>query len=99
MYHSHGYACWVSRQSVNLTAGLVPLCVECINFRVSKKITIIIQKTKLEIEFYVYNIAQVIPPGMEFNHIVPHDADVDGDAEGSEENNPATPDPPIWSEV
>ncbi|RWR75599.1 Glycosyl transferase [Cinnamomum micranthum f. kanehirae] len=41
----------------------------------------------------------VIPPGMEFNHIVPHDADVDGDAEGSEENNPPTPDPPIWSEI
>jgi len=35
---------------------------------------------------------------MEFNHVVVHDADMDGDVEGNEEN-PASPDPPIWSEV
>ncbi|XVE97398.1 hypothetical protein REPUB_Repub03eG0015900 [Reevesia pubescens] len=40
----------------------------------------------------------VIPPGMEFHHIVPHDGDMDGDIERNEEN-PASPDPPIWSEV
>ncbi|XP_039057230.1 probable sucrose-phosphate synthase 1 isoform X1 [Hibiscus syriacus] len=39
----------------------------------------------------------VIPPGMEFHHIVPHDGDMDGDMERNEEN--PTPDPPIWSEV
>ncbi|KAJ7958793.1 Sucrose phosphate synthase [Quillaja saponaria] len=39
----------------------------------------------------------VIPPGMEFHHIVPHDANMDGDAE-RHEDNPA-PDPPIWSEI
>ncbi|XP_039005372.1 probable sucrose-phosphate synthase 1 isoform X2 [Hibiscus syriacus] len=39
----------------------------------------------------------VIPPGMEFHHIVPHDEDMDGDMERNEEN--PTPDPPIWSEV
>ncbi|KAK1269027.1 putative sucrose-phosphate synthase 1 [Acorus gramineus] len=40
----------------------------------------------------------VIPPGMEFNHIVVHEGDLDGDAEGNEEN-PAAPDPPIWTEI
>ncbi|XP_043719523.1 probable sucrose-phosphate synthase 1 [Telopea speciosissima] len=40
----------------------------------------------------------VIPPGMEFHHIVPHDGDMDGETEGNEDN-PATPDPPIWSEI
>ncbi|KAK8292349.1 hypothetical protein V6Z12_D06G117300 [Gossypium hirsutum] len=39
----------------------------------------------------------VIPPGMEFHHIVPHEGDMDGDAERNEED--PTPDPPIWSEV
>ncbi|GAB2284928.1 putative protein serine/threonine kinase [Dionaea muscipula] len=39
----------------------------------------------------------VIPPGMEFHHIVPHDGDMDIDVEGHDEN--ATPDPPIWSEI
>ncbi|KAL9267329.1 Sucrose-phosphate synthase-like protein [Drosera capensis] len=39
----------------------------------------------------------VIPPGMEFNHIVPHDADMDGDAEAHDENTSS--DPPIWSEI
>ncbi|ONK70358.1 uncharacterized protein A4U43_C05F32900 [Asparagus officinalis] len=39
----------------------------------------------------------VIPPGMEFNHIVLHE-DVDGDLEENEDNK-ATPDPPIWSEI
>ncbi|GMH07032.1 hypothetical protein Nepgr_008872 [Nepenthes gracilis] len=40
----------------------------------------------------------VIPPGMEFHHIVPHDGDMDSEAEEHEENN-ATPDPPISSEI
>ncbi|XP_021887005.1 probable sucrose-phosphate synthase 1 [Carica papaya] len=40
----------------------------------------------------------VIPPGMEFHHIVPHDADMDGEVE-RDEDNPASPDPPIWSEI
>ncbi|XVE53595.1 hypothetical protein DITRI_Ditri03aG0014900 [Diplodiscus trichospermus] len=40
----------------------------------------------------------VIPPGMEFHHIVPHDGDTDGDVERNEEN-PTSPDPPIWSEI
>ncbi|MQM16391.1 hypothetical protein Taro_049348 [Colocasia esculenta] len=39
----------------------------------------------------------IIPPGMEFNNIVVHDGDVDGDVEGDE--HPASPDPPIWSEI
>ncbi|KAJ0496037.1 putative sucrose-phosphate synthase [Helianthus annuus] len=40
----------------------------------------------------------VIPPGMEFNHIVPHDGDMDGETEGGEEHQPS-PDPPIWTEI
>ncbi|KAJ4952577.1 hypothetical protein NE237_029409 [Protea cynaroides] len=40
----------------------------------------------------------IIPPGMEFHHIVPHDGDMDGETEGNEDNQ-ATPDPPIWSEI
>lgn len=40
---------------------------------------------------------QVIPPGMEFHHIVPHEGDMDGETEGSEDGK--TPDPPIWAEV
>ncbi|XP_024023596.1 probable sucrose-phosphate synthase 1 [Morus notabilis] len=41
----------------------------------------------------------VMPPGMEFNHIVPHDhEDVDAEVE-RHEDNPATPNPPIWSEI
>ncbi|KAK9098617.1 hypothetical protein Syun_025662 [Stephania yunnanensis] len=40
----------------------------------------------------------VIPPGMEFHHIVPHDADLDGETEVIDDN-PASPDPPIWSEI
>lgn len=35
---------------------------------------------------------------MEFHHIVPHDRDVDGEVE-RDEDSPASPDPPIWSEV
>lgn len=35
----------------------------------------------------------VMPPGMEFNHIVPQDADMVGETEGNEDN------PPIWSEI
>ena len=41
---------------------------------------------------------QVIPPGMEFHHIVPHEGDIDGEAVENEDN-PKTPDPHIWSEV
>ncbi|KAL9442186.1 hypothetical protein AB3S75_020655 [Citrus x aurantiifolia] len=40
----------------------------------------------------------IIPPGMEFHHIVPQDGDMDGETEGNEDN-PASPDPPIWSEI
>ncbi|KAI7994441.1 putative sucrose-phosphate synthase 1 [Camellia lanceoleosa] len=35
----------------------------------------------------------VMPPGMEFNHIVPQDADMVGETEGNEDN------PSIWSEI
>ncbi|RID73747.1 hypothetical protein BRARA_B00877 [Brassica rapa] len=38
-----------------------------------------------------------IPPGMEFNHIVPHDGDME-DADGNEEH-PTSRDPPIWAEI
>ncbi|KAG8636344.1 hypothetical protein MANES_16G123800v8 [Manihot esculenta] len=41
----------------------------------------------------------VIPPGMEFHHIIPHDADMDGEDEEKFEDSPAAPDPPIWSEI
>ena len=34
---------------------------------------------------------------MEFNHIVPHDGDME-DADGNEEH-PTSRDPPIWAEV
>ncbi|XP_010250236.1 PREDICTED: probable sucrose-phosphate synthase 1 [Nelumbo nucifera] len=40
----------------------------------------------------------IIPPGMEFHHIIPHDGEIDGEVEGNEDN-PASPDPPIWSEI
>lgn len=40
----------------------------------------------------------VIPPGMEFHHIVPHDGDIDGETEESEDHQ-ASPDPPIWAEI
>ncbi|XP_071715996.1 probable sucrose-phosphate synthase [Rutidosis leptorrhynchoides] len=40
----------------------------------------------------------VIPPGMEFNHIIPHDGDLDGETEGAEDRQ-ASPDPPIWAEI
>ncbi|XP_021741795.1 probable sucrose-phosphate synthase isoform X1 [Chenopodium quinoa] len=39
----------------------------------------------------------VIPPGMEFHHIVPHEVDLDGEAEEIEEH-PTSP-PPIWTEI
>ena len=42
-------------------------------------------------------LLQKIPPGMEFNHIVPHDGDME-DADGNEEH-PTSRDPPIWAEV
>ena len=37
---------------------------------------------------------QVIPPGMEFHHIVPQDGEPE-----TTEDHPPSPDPPIWSEV
>ncbi|KAJ6856392.1 sucrose-phosphate synthase 1 [Populus alba x Populus x berolinensis] len=40
----------------------------------------------------------VIPPGMEFHHITPHDGDSDGEEEKNKDH-PASPDPPIWSEI
>ncbi|XP_062099348.1 probable sucrose-phosphate synthase 1 [Humulus lupulus] len=40
----------------------------------------------------------VIPPGMEFHHIAPQEGDVDGELERNEDNA-ASPDPPIWSEI
>ncbi|OUZ99836.1 Glycosyl transferase [Macleaya cordata] len=40
----------------------------------------------------------IIPPGMEFHHIDPHDGDMDGESEGNEDH-PASPDPHIWSEI
>ncbi|KAK6156510.1 hypothetical protein DH2020_010758 [Rehmannia glutinosa] len=39
----------------------------------------------------------VIPPGMEFHHIIPHDGDMDAETEASEDGK--SPDPPIWAEV
>ncbi|XP_010520567.1 PREDICTED: sucrose-phosphate synthase 1 [Tarenaya hassleriana] len=39
----------------------------------------------------------IIPPGMEFHHIVPHDGDME-EADGNDEH-PASPDPPIWAEI
>ena len=41
---------------------------------------------------------QIIPPGMEFHHIIPQDGDMDGEIEGNEDH-PTSPDPPIWAEV
>ncbi|GFY99702.1 sucrose phosphate synthase 1F [Actinidia rufa] len=41
---------------------------------------------------------QVMPPGMEFHHIVPHEGDMDGETEGNEDQ-PTSPDPPIWPEI
>ncbi|KAG2578040.1 hypothetical protein PVAP13_6NG190500 [Panicum virgatum] len=38
-----------------------------------------------------------IPPGMEFSHIAPHDVDLDGEA-GNEDDS-ASPDPPIWADI
>jgi sucrose-phosphate synthase len=35
---------------------------------------------------------------MEFHHITPHDGDSDGEEEKNKDH-PASPDPPIWSEV
>ncbi|RVW54175.1 putative sucrose-phosphate synthase 1 [Vitis vinifera] len=40
----------------------------------------------------------IIPPGMEFHHIIPQDGDMDGEIEGSGAD-PSSPDPPIWAEV
>ncbi|KAI9392242.1 hypothetical protein POPTR_006G064300v4 [Populus trichocarpa] len=40
----------------------------------------------------------IIPPGMEFHHIIPQDGDMDGEIEGNEDH-PTSPDPPIWAEI
>ncbi|CAN1146695.1 Probable sucrose-phosphate synthase 1 [Linum perenne] len=40
----------------------------------------------------------VIPPGMEFHHIVPHDGDVEGETDGNDDH-PTTPEPSIWPEI
>lgn len=40
----------------------------------------------------------VIPPGMEFHHVVLHEGDADSEIEGNEDT-PTAPDPPIWSEI
>jgi len=40
----------------------------------------------------------VIPPGMEFHHIIPLEGDMDGEVEGNE-HNVGSADPPIWLEV
>lgn len=40
----------------------------------------------------------VIPPGMEFHHIVPQDGDIETEPEGILDH-PAPQDPPIWSEI
>ncbi|KAK4404175.1 putative sucrose-phosphate synthase 1 [Sesamum angolense] len=39
----------------------------------------------------------VIPPGMEFHHIIPHDGDIDNEAEANEDGK--SPDHPIWAEI
>ncbi|XP_057769084.1 probable sucrose-phosphate synthase 1 isoform X1 [Salvia miltiorrhiza] len=39
----------------------------------------------------------VIPPGMEFHHIEPHDGDLDTETEANEDGK--SPDPPIWTEI
>lgn len=60
----------------------------------------------LQLEVYViigsvtlseYILFQVIPPGMEFHHIIPHDGDMDAEPEPDEDGK--SPDPPIWTEV
>ena len=52
----------------------------------------------IKVFFFVFLLLlQKIPPGMEFNHIVPHDGDME-DADGNEEH-PTSRDPPIWAEV
>ncbi|TQD95978.1 hypothetical protein C1H46_018465 [Malus baccata] len=40
----------------------------------------------------------IIPPGMEFHHIVPHDGDMDAETEANEDHL-TSPDPPIWSKI
>lgn len=40
---------------------------------------------------------QVIPPGMEFHHIIPHDGDIDTETEANEDGKSS--DPPVWTEV
>ena len=53
---------------------------------------------KYQVLYVIYIfLLQVIPPGMEFHHIVPHDGDMDGETEGNEDGK--SPDPHIWGEV
>ncbi|KAI4344194.1 hypothetical protein L6164_011445 [Bauhinia variegata] len=40
----------------------------------------------------------IIPPGMEFHHIVPQDGDLESEPDGNL-YHPAPQDPPIWSEI
>ncbi|KAK4729785.1 hypothetical protein R3W88_022773 [Solanum pinnatisectum] len=42
--------------------------------------------------------AMVIPPGMEFHHIIPLEGDMDGEVEGNE-HNVGSADPPIWLKI
>ncbi|EYU18237.1 hypothetical protein ABFS82_10G112000 [Erythranthe guttata] len=39
----------------------------------------------------------VIPPGMEFHHIIPHEGDMDAETEANEDGK--SPDPTIWTEI
>ncbi|XP_028778238.1 probable sucrose-phosphate synthase [Neltuma alba] len=40
----------------------------------------------------------IIPPGMEFHHIIPQDGDIESEPDGNLDH-PAPQDPPIWSEI
>ena len=42
----------------------------------------------------MFSYCQVIPRGMEFNHIIPHDGDMDANMETTDRQ--ASPDPSIW---
>jgi len=45
--------------------------------------------------YLLFWLLQIIPPGVEFGHII-HDFDMDGEEENP---SPASEDPPIWSQV
>jgi hypothetical protein len=64
----------------NLASAIVALCICCIIL--------------ISINF-VFFVLQIIPPGVEFGHMIQ-----DFDMVGEEDNpSPASEDPPIWSEV